>query len=86
MDFGFQISDFGFHTRGRAMRPEFYFTQVGQGVLAAVSTRTFHVGASASRFCLAQRSSASGSSPLGGGGDVTLLAYCSPSKVKALIN
>ncbi len=33
------------------MRPKGYFTQVGQGVFAAVSTRTFQVGASVSRFC-----------------------------------
>src|SRR5208282_1075001 len=49
-----------------------YFIQVGQGVFASVSTRTFHWGGVALACCLAQRSSASasaaGSSSLGGGG------------------
>src|ERR1039458_8187201 len=70
-DFGLWALDSGPQAScwfGRAMRPKGYFIQVGQGVLAAVSTRTFHVGASVLRACLAQRSSASGSSPFVGGG------------------
>src|ERR1035437_5370912 len=45
---GFRPSAFGpriSYWSGRAMRPKGYFTQVGQGVFAAVSTRTFQVGA-----------------------------------------
>jgi hypothetical protein len=55
-------------------------------VLAAVSTRTFHVGASVLRVCLAHRSSASGSSPFGGGGGAMCWGNFKPSNEKAFTN
>ena len=67
-----------------------YFIQVGQGVFASVSTRTFHLGGVALACCLAQRSSASasaaGSSSFGGDGGANWLAYCTPPEEKALTN
>ena len=66
------------------MRPECYFTQVGQGVLAAVSTRTFQVGASALRFCSGPAFKASGSSPFGGGGGAHLIGVLQAVEGKGL--
>lgn len=76
--------------KSRTMRPKAYFTHVGQGVFASVSTRTFHVAATLlMRFCdhFSKASAAcAGSSTFGGGASASWLANLRPPVENALIN